>query len=335
MSESVLIIDDERLFRTLVADHLTKEGYRVVAAASGEEGLKTLAEEAVHVVLLDLILPGLDGMEVLRQVKRDRPELPVIMVTGYRTPERAINAVKEGAFDVVSKPVNLEELTQTVRRAALLARSSQATQRRQAQIEKLKASALTLANLVRWDVLGEFLQNNQVLFQRVIDVITDVLEVEIVSFMLVEEVTQTLRIAFARGLREDVQRSARPKVGKGIAGWVAQKGEPLLIKDIRQESTFSESRFYPNYTTRSLMSVPVKVNGKTVGVLNANNKRSGESFDEHDMALFATLSCLVSLALANAQLFQQLTHSVEELAQTNQELRRANRELEKRLQQAG
>jgi len=335
VSDHVLIIDDERLFRTLVADHLTKEGYRVVAAPGGEEGLKTLAAEPVDVVLLDLIMPGLDGMEVLRLIKRDRPELPVIMVTGYRTPERAINAVQDGAFDVVGKPVNLEELTRIVGRAVLLAKSTQVKQRRQAQVEKLRASALSLTNLVRWDVLGQFLQDNQVLFQRVIDFIADVLEVEIVSFMLVDEATQTLRITFARGLSEDVLRTARPKVGEGIAGWVAQKGEPLLIKDIRQESTFSESRFYPRYTTRSLMSVPVKVNGKTVGVLNANNKRSGESFDEYDMALFATFSCLVSLALANAQLFQQLTRSVEELAQTNLELRRANRELEKRLQQAG
>jgi CheY-like chemotaxis protein len=335
MSDSVLVVDDERLFRTLVTDHLTKGGYRVVAAASGEEALKSLAAEPFHAVLLDLVLPGVDGMEILRQIKRDRPELPVIMVTGHRTLQRALSAVKDGAYDMVSKPVNLEELTRIVGRAVLLARASQATQRHQTQVEKLQASALTLTNLIRWDVLGEFLQDNQVLFQRVIDFIADVLEVEIVSLMLVDEATQTLRIAFARGLSPDVLQRARRKVGEGIAGWVAQKGEPLLIKDIRKETSFSESRFYPNYRTRSLMSVPVKVNGKTVGVLNANNKRSGESFDEYDMAVFATFSCLVSLTLANAQLFQQLNRSVEELAHTNVELRRANQELEKRLKQAG
>lgn len=335
MSDTVLVIDDERLFRTLVTDHLAREGYRVLAAASGEEGLKMLEAERVHVVLLDIIMPGLDGMEVLRRIKAERPDLPVVMVTGYRTPERAINAVKEGAFDVVSKPVNLEELAQIVGRAVLLARSSRTTQRRQAQVQKLQASAVALADLIRWDLLGAFLQNNQVLFQRVIDFIAEVLEVEIVSLMLVDEATQTLRIAVARGIGDDVIQSARPKLGQGIAGWVAQKGEPLLIKDIRQETTFSESRFYPRYTTRSLMSVPVKVNGKTMGVMNANNKTSGESFDEYDLALFATFSCLVSLALANAQLFRQLTLSVEELAQVNLDLRRANRELERRLQQAG
>jgi len=62
MSDSVLVVDDERLFRTLVTDHLTKGGYRVVAAASGEEALKSLAAEPFHAVLLDLVLPGVDGM---------------------------------------------------------------------------------------------------------------------------------------------------------------------------------------------------------------------------------------------------------------------------------
>ncbi len=335
MIETILIIDDERLFRALVADHLTKEGYRVLAAASGEEGLKTLEKEAVDVVLLDLTMPGLDGMEVLHLLRQDRPDLPVIVVSSHRTVERGVSAVKDGAFDVFSKPVNLEELSRGVRRAALLASSGRARLRRQVQVEKLQGRALALADLIRWDVLGEFLQNNQVLFQRVIDFIADVLEVEIVSLMLMEEGAQTLRIAFARGLAEDVREGARPKVGEGIAGTVAQNGEPLLIKDIQQDPRFNESSFFHRYTTRSLMSVPVKVNGKTVGVLNANNKREGGAFDEYDMALFTTFSCLVSLALANAQLFRQLTHSVEELAHTNVELQRANKELEKRLTQAG
>jgi DNA-binding response OmpR family regulator len=334
MSETILLIDDERLFRALVGDHLTKEGYRVLAAASGEEGLKALLKESVHVVLLDLVMPGMDGMEVLRRVKEDQPDLPVIIVSSHRTVEQGVGAVKDGAFDALSKPVNLEELSRAVGRAVLLARSGRSRLRRQVQVEKLQDRALALTDLIRWDVLGEFLQNNQVLFQRVIDFIADVLEVEIVSLMLMEEGAQTLRIAFARGIAEDVRESARPKVGEGIAGTVAQKGEPLLIKDIQQDPRFNESSFFHRYTTRSLMSVPVKVNGKTVGVLNANNKREGGVFDEYDMALFTTFSCLVSLVLANAQLFRQLTSSVEELAHTNVELRRANQELEKRLNQA-
>jgi len=110
VSESVLIIDDERLFRTLVADHLAKEGYRVLAAAGGEEGLKTLAAEPVHVVLLDLIMPGLDGMEVLRRIKRDRPELPVIITTGFASMVPVVESMGLGPAACLVKPFPLDDL---------------------------------------------------------------------------------------------------------------------------------------------------------------------------------------------------------------------------------
>ena len=81
------------------------------------------------------------------------------------------------------------------------------------------------------------------------------------------------------------------------------------------------------------MCVPLKVNGKTVGVMNANNKLTGEAFDEYDLALFTTFSCIVSLGLATAQLFEQLTASVDELAVTNARLARTNAELETRVRE--
>jgi GAF domain-containing protein len=81
------------------------------------------------------------------------------------------------------------------------------------------------------------------------------------------------------------------------------------------------------------MCVPLKVNGKCVGVLNANNKVTGETFDEHDLALFTIFSCLVSLSLATTQIFEQLISSVDELAVTNARLARANVELEARLRE--
>jgi GAF domain-containing protein len=81
------------------------------------------------------------------------------------------------------------------------------------------------------------------------------------------------------------------------------------------------------------MSVPLKVNGKTVGVMNANNKTNGSSFDEHDMAIFTTFSCIVALGLATTQLFEKLAASVDELATTNARLARANVELEARLRE--
>lgn len=328
----VLVVDDEPLIRGLYTEILLMGGYRVTTASDAEEALSALQAARPDAVLLDIMMPGMSGLKALERIRETDPDLPVIIVTANATSEHAIAALKAGAYNFLVKGFTPDLLVRSVRRAlahgGLLAenrRLLQSLQRQVGDLATLNAIAGLFTSTLEVDrVLTLALEQAQ-----------QALRAEGSTILLAEEGTRDLVFAVALGEKAAPLNGLRLKVGEGIAGWVAQKGEPLLIKDIRQESTFSESRFFPRYTTRSLMSVPVKVNGKTVGVLNANNKRSGESFDEYDMALFATFSCLVSLALANAQLFQQLTRSVEELAQTNLELHRANRELEKRLQQAG
>ena len=201
------------------------------------------------------------------------------------------------------------------------------------QLARLQQNAVELSNLIRWDTLGEFLKDNGALFQRVIDLIADVLEVEIVSLMLVIEPEGTLRIAHAKGLDPKIQREAVRKIGEGISGRVVMTGEPLLIRDLSQDPVFRKPNPDPRYRTNSLMCVPLKVNGKAIGVLNANNKKSGKSFDENDLALFTTFSCLVSLSFATTQLFDKLASSVEELAKTNARLAKANAEVEEKVQE--
>jgi GAF domain-containing protein len=114
---------------------------------------------------------------------------------------------------------------------------------------------------------------------------------------------------------------------------VARTGAPLLIRDLSLHPLHAASVLSPQYRTNSVISVPVKISGKTVGVLNANNKVNGTPFDENDLALFTTFSCLVSLSFATTQLFERLASSVDELAKTNARLARANADLEARLRE--
>jgi signal transduction protein with GAF and PtsI domain len=190
-----------------------------------------------------------------------------------------------------------------------------------------------LSNMIRWDTLGEFLRDNATLFQRVIDLIADVLEVEIVSLMLVTEPEGMLRIAHTKGLGQEVQRDAVCAMGEGISGRVAMTGEPLLIRDLSKDPVFGKPNLHPRYRTNSLMCVPLKVNGRAIGVLNANNKKNGKTFDENDLALFTTFSCLVSLSFATTQLFDRLASSVDELAKTNARLAKANADLEEKVRE--
>jgi DNA-binding NtrC family response regulator len=113
---SILIVDDEEVLQDVLSSLLRKEGYDVVAARSGEEGLQALADNDIDLVLLDLMLPGISGQEVLKQIHRDDPEMVVVVVTAYSSIEGAIAAMREGAFHYIPKPFKNDEVLLTVKK---------------------------------------------------------------------------------------------------------------------------------------------------------------------------------------------------------------------------
>jgi DNA-binding NtrC family response regulator len=115
--ERIVIADDEKLIRWSMRSRLMDEGYAVDEAEDGRAALRALAEDDCDLLLLDYKLPDITGLEVLEQVRRDAPEVSVVMITAYGTVERAVQAVKLGAYDYLTKPVNLDELVVIVQKA--------------------------------------------------------------------------------------------------------------------------------------------------------------------------------------------------------------------------
>lgn len=111
----ILIIDDEEIMRDVLTRLLEKEGYQVLAAANADEGLVLLREEAVDLVLLDLMLPGKGGLPTLDEIRAMDPDLVVIMISAFASIENAVQATKAGAFDFVTKPFKNEELLHLIR----------------------------------------------------------------------------------------------------------------------------------------------------------------------------------------------------------------------------
>jgi len=114
---SILIVDDEESFRRHLARLFLRKGYRVFDVATAAEALEQLESEPVDVVLLDILLPDQDGVEVLRKIKESNPDLQVIMMTGNATVQNAIASMKLGAYDYLVKPFDLEELSILINRA--------------------------------------------------------------------------------------------------------------------------------------------------------------------------------------------------------------------------
>jgi len=106
----VLVVDDEEVIRVLFRDVLEDMGYRVRVAANGESAIKVLEEEPFDLIITDIRMPGIDGMELLRISKENYPEIDVIIITGYASVETAVEAMKLGAIDYLTKPLNIDQI---------------------------------------------------------------------------------------------------------------------------------------------------------------------------------------------------------------------------------
>src|SRR6201990_2995845 len=114
---NILIIDDEKAIRKTLSEILSYEGYKIDEARDGEEGLKKVKEKEYDVILCDIKMPKLDGIEFLEKTKETSPDIPIIMISGHGTIETAVEAVKKGAYDYISKPPDLNRLLITIRNA--------------------------------------------------------------------------------------------------------------------------------------------------------------------------------------------------------------------------
>ena len=133
---NVLIVDDEEVLQDVLGQLLRREGYTTFSARTGEEGLLILDRMSVDLVLLDLMLPGMSGMEVLRQVRQRDPDQVIVIITAYSSIEGAIDAMREGAFHYIPKPFKNEEVLLTVRKGLDQRRLTSENRQLKQQLEK-------------------------------------------------------------------------------------------------------------------------------------------------------------------------------------------------------
>jgi DNA-binding response OmpR family regulator len=119
----VLLVDDEEEFVSALSERLMLRGIEVDSALNGEEALARLVEKDFEVVILDVMMPGLGGLEVLRQIRSTHPNTQVILLTGHGSTREGIEGMRLGAFDYLIKPVDIEEMVAKMKEAATTART--------------------------------------------------------------------------------------------------------------------------------------------------------------------------------------------------------------------
>ncbi|MEW6602650.1 MAG: sigma-54 dependent transcriptional regulator, partial [Nitrospirota bacterium] len=152
----ILVIDDEESIRELLKDFLESKGMEVVATSNGESGLNLLKEEKFDLFLLDLMMPGISGLDVLREAANEKITVPSIVITAHATVQTAVEAMKLGAFDYITKPFNLEEFFLSVKRALDVSRLQEENIRLKQELKKkfgyskIVGNSLPIQNVIKF-----------------------------------------------------------------------------------------------------------------------------------------------------------------------------------------
>ncbi len=197
MSQShILVIDDDPAVRQLLAETLTGEGHQVTVMSSGLEGVEAVKDQPVHVVLTDLQMPGIDGLETIDRISKIDSKIIAIVMTGYGTIDYAVRAMKAGAFDFITKPFEPDTVTVVVRKAL--------------EVYRLKQENHLLRKAVRDQYRLEHLVGNSAPMRMVLDFVEKVADSD--STVLIEGESGTGKELIARMLHFNSMRRERPLV---------------------------------------------------------------------------------------------------------------------------
>jgi GAF domain-containing protein len=224
-----------------------------------------------------------------------------ILAIPLKAADRLIGAmyIEHPAYKAFPNP-DLEFLSAFAGQAAVAIDRARQSQRRIEELERLSDVSRSVVRVLDVD---------QVLI-RILDEVTHILDVETGSVLLVDEETGELVFHVSVQEGRPVQISQRLKPGQGVAGWVAQHGEPLLVPDVHQEPSWY-GEVEEGFITRSVLCVPLKKNGHVIGVLQALNKKGPAGFSDRDLTLFSAFATSATVAIENARLFAEARQARE------------------------
>jgi len=324
----VLVVDDEPSVVDVFREYLTSQGYRLHVAASGEEAVALIPDVRPELILTDVNLPGLSGLEVMRYAKQVDPDVCVIVVTGYTTASTAIEALRQGAYDYVKKPFDLDQVVHSAERG--LADRQLKVQNRQLLEELRKKNEIlqdheqhlrervriATSQLTALYEAGKDINANLELGPRLAVIVTTaavMAEGEAAVLYLRREESDEFRGAAAHGveLANDPANSVLFLPGVGLLGACALEQRP--IRRTLPDDDEERASALPGVTGASFESVlalPVLTGERTIGVLAV--LRSAHSFTEDEESILSLFAAQAATAIRNSQLFEH-TKSLDRL----------------------
>lgn len=296
----ILVVDDEQVIREILADFLAMEGFSVRTAKNGEEALKHLSRSRVDLVLSDLKMPSMGGIELLQAISEHAPNVVTIIMTGFGTVETAIDAMKRGAYDYIMKPFKMEEVVHCVRRGLDKRKLEAENMRLREALSLYKVSEAIAASLSLDEVI-----------HTVTAAALDEVGADMVSVLLDDG--EGGFFERERRLHPDFNSDRVPELdGPESLGVLSTEA---LVAHFAEERRFRMHRdraltFFSTpptgVTLESLVVTHLAMSGRTIGFMAAASYTPGKSFEEGQRKLLSIVSDRAAAAVENARLYEDL-----------------------------
>jgi len=316
-SEKILVIDDETRMCDSLYELFSNSGYDVTTTKSSTNAINQIKKNKYDLIITDIKMPEYSGLDILKTAKDVDPETIVILMTGYASLESSLEAIKNGAFEYLLKPVEFSQLEISVKRGLEI---RQANIERKRLYDDLKMSNLNLNNRLQeinalyeaGRSLAHTIELNNLL-RKIVKLAAGVTQAEIASLMLINPGSEYLTIESSIGLDPKLPGTVRLPIGSSIAGYVAKSGSPLIIKNVEKDKRFKRIN-KERYSSASLLCVPLKVSNRVLGVINMANKKDGQVFNKHDLKLLTTFASQAAVAIDDARQFEDNLRKLNEFS---------------------
>jgi signal transduction histidine kinase/DNA-binding response OmpR family regulator len=330
----VLIVDDEETIRHILLNVIAWNGCEAREAATAEEALALLSDFVPDVALLDIVLPGRSGLDLLKEIKQRCPETEVVMMTSHASAETALNAMQKGAYSYLQKPFeNLDEIWTTLQRA-LEKRSLGQKKNSLLQAQEVRNRELSTAvPLIEGGADADDAASYAELLDFFMDMVSDELRVDDACILLVDEKAGELRSVCRRtnGTRDPTP--LRIDLEDGMCGKVARTGVPfVLVHGAAARAAHRKNGGGPvpgadlgPFSSPVALCVPIKSDAKVLGVFASASRTTGEPFAESDAGHVVSLGAQLAVAIDGARRAARLERAYASLKETQDQLIRTER----------
>ncbi|MDP8234597.1 MAG: response regulator [Candidatus Saelkia tenebricola] len=306
----ILFVDDDAGILDVVSDFLTLENFEITTVNEGDKALEMLKSSEFDLLITDIKMPGLSGLEVLKKAKEINNEVPVIVVTGFASMETAIEAVKDGAYDYITKPFDMEKFLNITKKAIKQKKMGQENKELLSNLTNLDQQLELKINQIF--ALGEVskavanISDLDTILQAIVNIAFEITKAKNIALLLADDTSKELVVEIFKGFNEEMLRKLRIKAGEGLLGNMAQEKIPITKSLLVAKNIVLGKKELDLLGEGEFLCLPIDYRDKLFGMLVLTEFPDQYHVGEDEIRVLSILSRQASIAIDNSMLYDKL-----------------------------